>query len=262
VAHDFAHLALCQLRDYDRAFPGSIFSDPDFTLTWPEAYELQFKVADMRERRGEAIAGYKIGCISKPVQEQLGLNEPVIGHIFSSELHHSGATLDVTSFDHLAIEGEFAFRISEDVPDTDWLIANSERAIESAFPVIELHNHVFRSDASMRAQELIANNGLQAGLVLASRQIPLIGPGDLLAETITVVRNGQIMGSSNGSALPGGPLATLVLLARKLDKAGKKLMRGHIVLAGSPLPLYPAQPGDRFEVHCRSLPRNSLNLLL
>ena len=39
------------------------------------------------------------------------------------------------------------------------------------------------------------------------------------------------------------------------DEIPVVICRGQIVLAGSPLPLYRAEPGDRFEVNCDRLPR-------
>jgi len=261
MAIDPALIAQRQLRDYDAIFPGSAFSDPQFSLTAAEAYDVQFRVASLRESRGESIAGYKVGCLSEAIRKQLGLHEPVMGHIFASELHRSGDPVSASRFHQLAIEGEFAFRIAEDVPGAAWLSAHLDTAIESVFAVIELHNFVFRAPATTRAQELIANNGMHAGVVLSDRETPLGNPDDLLTETISVVRNGRELGTANGAALPDGPLGSLLFIARKLDEAGKKLRRGHIVLAGSPLPLYPTEAGDRFDVRCRRLGAVSLQVL-
>ena len=142
---------------------GRFSSDPAFTLTLAEAFEVQRQVAALRAARGEAVAGYKIGCISEAVQRQLGLDRPAFGHIFATELHPSGAVLDARAFDGLAIEGEFAVRIGGDL------------SIASVFPVIELHNNVFRGPVPT-SQELIANNALHAGVVLPPVEIPCPDP--------------------------------------------------------------------------------------
>src|SRR6266481_2477716 len=152
---DLESIARHRLADYDAHRPGTIFGDPGFRLTLPEAYQVQMRVASLRESRGESIAGYKVGCFSEPVQKQLGIAEPVFGHLFASETHRSGVSLDAARFDHLAIEGEFAFRISDDAG-----------AIGSVFAVIELHNYVFRAPAAARAEELVASTAMQAGIVL------------------------------------------------------------------------------------------------
>jgi 2-keto-4-pentenoate hydratase len=223
------------LADYDAHRPGTIFSDPAFRLTLAEAYQVQMRVAELREQRGESIAGYKVGCVSEAVQRQLGIDEPVFGHLFSSEQHRSGVSLDSASFDGLAIEGEFAIRVGG-----------------AGLTVIELHNYVFRAPSSRHAEELIANNALQAGFILPSEETHF-DPQALDAETITVIRNGGVLGTANGAALSGGPLASLNWLAARLKDFGKALRPGHIILTGSPLPLYPVEPGDRLEVNCSRL---------
>jgi 2-keto-4-pentenoate hydratase len=255
VTPDLDQLARRQLADYDAACPGLLFAEPESDLTVPEAYELQFKVASLRQLRGESVGGYKVGCVSPAVQKQLGLNQPLFGHIFDSEVYRSDVSLDHNRFHQLAIEGEFAFRMAEDVPDAEWLAANAQHAIEAAFAVIELHNFCCRAPAAKRAQELIANNGMQAGVVLPEEEGRFHGTDELLDEKISVLRNGVVLGAETGRALPAGPLASLIFLVEQLGKVGKFLCRGQIVLAGSPLPLYRAEPGDRFEVNCDRLPR-------
>lgn len=251
---DLDQLARRQLADYDAACPGLVFAEPEFDLTVPEAYELQFRVASLRQLRGESVAGYKVGCVSPTVQRQLGLNQPLFGHIFDTEVYRSDVSLDANRFHQLAIEGEFAFRIAEDVPDAEWLAANAQQAIEAAFAVIELHNYCCRAPAGKRAQELIANNGMHAGVVLPQEEGQFRNADELLDEKISVLRDGEVLGAATGRALPAGPLASLILLVERLRKVGKSLCRGQIVLAGSPLLLYRAEPGQRFEVNCDRLP--------
>jgi len=237
------NIALHQLADYDAHRPGTIFGEPGFSLTLAEAYQVQMLAAGLRESRGESVCGYKVGCVSEAVQKQLGIREPVFGHLFAGEAHRSGVSLDAGSFDGPAIEGEFAFRLAEDFRD--------ERSIGGAFAVIELHNYVLRAPAGGRAAEVVANNALHAGLVLPTEE----APGDsLVSESISVMRNGSVLGTANGAAIPGGPLASLAWLAVRLKDFGKKLRQDHIVLTGSPLPLYAVSPGDQVAVACGRLP--------
>ena len=228
-------IARRQLADYDAHRPGRIFEDAAFTLTIAEAFEVQRQVAALRAARGEAVAGYKIGCISEAVQRQLGLDRPAFGHLFATELYRSGAVLDAAAYDGLAIEGEFAIRMAEDL------------STASVFPVIELHNNVFRG-AVRTPQELIANNALHAGVVLPPLEIPCPDPAELVHETISVFRNGELLGAANGGAIPGGPFASLAKVAEHLASVGGALKLDQIVLTGSPLPLYPVRPGDHIVV--------------
>jgi 2-keto-4-pentenoate hydratase len=257
---DLDQLARRQLADYDAANPGSAFDEPELNLTVPEAYDLQFRVASLRQLRGETIAGYKVGCVSLAVQSQLALDQPLFGHVFATELYRSGVSLDASRFHKLAVEGEFAFRLAEDIPDAEWLVNNPERAIGRAFAVIELHNYVCRAPVGQRAQELIANNGMHAGVVLPEQELDVVRAWELQDETISVKRNGTVLGTATGRDLPGGPLASMVWLSGRLREFGKVLHRGQIVLAGSPLPLYDAKPADRIEVQSSRLPEVTLTI--
>jgi 2-keto-4-pentenoate hydratase len=158
-------------------------------MTVDDAYSLQITVARFRVERGEAVAGFKVGCISPVMQAQLGLDRPVFGHVFATEIHGSGVVLDPDEFDGLAIEGEFAARIARDIPDADWLKAHPEEAISSAFAVLELHNYVFRHTPH-DAQKLIGNNAIHAGVVVPLSELALTNPSALLDASIRMSRNG------------------------------------------------------------------------
>jgi len=240
-------LARRQLADYDRHEPGTLFTDGTVSMSVEDAYALQNEVARLRQERGELIAGYKIGCISPPVQSQLGLDRPVFGRVYDTELRRSGVVLDSRSFDGLAIEGEFAVRLAEDIPDAGWLRAHPKRAIAAAFAVIELHNYVFRGPTPS-ARELVANNALHAGAVLPLHETEVHDPVLLLDQRIVVSRNAEVLGTATGRSLPDGPFGSVVWLAEQLSHFGIRLQRGQIVLTGSPLPLYRVAAGDHIAV--------------
>ena len=61
------------------------------------------------------------------------MSGPVYGHIFQSEINPSGKELKYKNFTNLAIEGEMAVYVGKNLE------------IISAFPVIELHNIIFRA---------------------------------------------------------------------------------------------------------------------
>jgi 2-keto-4-pentenoate hydratase len=83
MGFDLQELARRMLADYDARTPGQLFMGPvDFT---PEqAYALQAEVARLRERRGERLIGYKVGCTSPAVQRQLGIGAPIFARVFDT----------------------------------------------------------------------------------------------------------------------------------------------------------------------------------
>lgn len=200
---DLKDLAHRQLADYDRREPGGLFTGNLLSLTIEDAYALQVEVARLRQERGERIAGYKVGCVSQVMQNQLGLDRPVFGHVFATEVHAPDAVLDPGGFAGLAIEGELAVRIGKDVPDANWIGQHPAEVIFSAFPVIELHNYIFRNDPHT-AQELIGNNAIHAGVVMPCMEPPLTDPALVQDIPITVSINGAVLGTSSGRALSGG----------------------------------------------------------
>ena len=59
------------LEDYDNKIPGSIFKEK-IRITNENALLIQSHVAKLRQKRGEEVIGYKIGCVSKDTQKKNG----------------------------------------------------------------------------------------------------------------------------------------------------------------------------------------------
>jgi 2-keto-4-pentenoate hydratase len=162
---DLQELARRMLADYDASTPGRLFAEP-LDLTTVQAYALQAEIARLREERGEHVIGYKVGCTSGAIQTQLGVREPVFGRLFDTECHPSGVHLPSGHFANLAVEGELAVRLGKDLSSQAVSEEECRGAIESVFPVIELHHFVLHS-ASSHGVQLIASGGMHAGFVLA-----------------------------------------------------------------------------------------------
>jgi len=230
-----AELADRQWRDYRARDPGTCFADPGFVLDLPQAYELQRAVSVLRIEAGDRIVGYKVGCTGPGTVAQFGMAGPIRGYLYKSEIRRTGDTLDRTAFAHLAIEGEMALRVGD------------SGEIAAAFPVIELHHFVFRAPHKTLA-ELVANNGLNAGVVLPDEAWLLSRTYLTKQATLSVRVNDRVVGSGDLWPLPGGPGASLDWLRRHLAEFGLALMPYQIVLAGTPLGLYPVETGDHVAV--------------
>ena len=107
-------LASQMLIDYDARNPGTVFAD-GLRLELTEAWRLQGAVAGLREKRGETVVGYKIGCVSENNQRSNGLSHPVWGRLWSTEQHLDGASLGKADFANVAIEAEFAITLDRDI---------------------------------------------------------------------------------------------------------------------------------------------------
>ena len=114
---DLNELAVRMLGDYDARTPGQLIGEL-IDLTTGQAYALQTEIARLREERGEKVIGYKVGCTSRTIQDQLGIKEPIFGRLFDPECHRSGVHLPYKRYANLAIEGELAIRLLRDLPSS------------------------------------------------------------------------------------------------------------------------------------------------
>jgi len=226
-----AALADRQWRDYRARDPGTCFADPGFTLDLQQAYELQGAVSALRLADGDRVVGYKVGCTGPGTTAQFEMAGPIRGYLYKSEVRRTGVTLDLVDFAQLAIEGEMAIRIGED------------GKIEAAFPVIELHHFIFRGPRRTLV-ELVANNGLNAGIVVPEEGwlSSLTHPGG--SPLLTVKIGTRVVESGDLWPMAGGAAASVDWLRQHLAEFGLALTPGQIVLSGTPLGLYPVAPGD------------------
>jgi 2-keto-4-pentenoate hydratase len=232
---DFDLLAERMLRDYDRRMPGTLFAD-GIRLSLEEARRLQDTVAELRQRRGERIVGYKIGSVSPINQKRNGLTHPVSGRLWSTEQHSSGAKLPKSSFANVAIEGEFAVTLCRDIrPGIDSLQAVID-SVELVFPVIELHNLVFRG-GDPKGAELIANNAIHSGVVRGSGcptpTLPCV-------TDLSIRFDGKVVDAWSEIKWPDDMVQSIGWLADQLAQTGLHLQSGQTILTGAfgpPLPV-------------------------
>jgi len=209
-------------------------------LSIDDAYAISHEVRRLRQTiDGEEVIGYKIGCTGAAVRQTLGINESVIGNLWAKEQYPDESTVLLDDFHGAAIEGELAVRVlSTDGPVSGWRVAYT--------PIIELHHAEFVGPAEHRAVELISRNCIHAGVVgdwedapeCTLCEIPLDVPlkvsfnGRLLEEP--VLENLQMGGLQ-------GPVATVSWLVEKLERLGKTIMVGEVILTSTPGDLIPVR---------------------
>jgi len=247
---DLPELARRMLADFDARTPGSFVGDL-LDLTTTRAYALQTEIARLREQRGERVMGYKVGCTSRVIQTQLGVREPIFGRIFDTDCFRSGARLSYARFANLAVEGELAVRLGQDLTGSTVSENACWEAIEAVFPVIELHHYVLHAASSPELQ-LIATSGMHAGLVLADPATVRSEPGNC-ADRLSIRINEVIVESVEDAASLTPPIESLRWLAARLAQFGLPLCKGQVILTGSPMKLYPVAPGSRIVVEAPPL---------
>ena len=228
-------LAERQFKDYKKKNPGSYFAENINNLTIEDAYVVQKEFSSLRCLNGDNIVGYKVGCIGPVVIEQFGMAGPVYGRIFEKEIYISGSKIFYKNFFNLAIEGEMAVIIGENME------------ISKAFPVIELHNFIFQGK-SKSITELIDNNAINAGAVLSDKDLQKPINDFSNSKNLSVKINDKIIDSGDLWAMSGGAEEAVIWLQKKLNHHGFSLEPGNIVLTGTPLSLHNIKLGDTISI--------------
>ena len=223
------------LEDYDSKNPSIIFKDK-IKITNQDALIIQSNVARLREKRGEEIIGYKIGCVSKDTQKKMGFTQPASGYLWKSELHNSGVILNKKDYTNPAMEAEFGIKLNRDIDPKlvsfDYILAS----IESIYPLIEIHNLVFNG-VEPHGAELLANNALHAGVVL--------GPETKLSKDkkttdLKLIYDNETVDTWTDKKWPYDILSEVEWLIKEHEKTNNILKKNDLILTGAygfPVPI-------------------------
>jgi 2-keto-4-pentenoate hydratase len=200
---------------------------------------LERQLDDMRGTiaRANDRIGWKIGLNVPQVQESLGIEYSVIGHLTSATLLEPGGSVAIGDMQKPLIEPEVAVRLRRPVEagaETDEALA----AIESLGAAIEL---VDLPAPPNDVGAAVAGNVFHRGVVL--------GPQRQDAAVNGVEAVVRVNGEERDRADAQVDLAdTIGLVADLLGAAGELLEAGDTIICGSLTPPVPVQAGQTVEV--------------
>ena len=223
------------LDDYDAKTPSGIFKDK-ISISIEDALRIQLAVTNLREKRGEEVIGYKIGCVSKDTQRKMGFTKPAWGRLWKNELYLDGVTLDKRNFANPAMEAEFGIVLNRDLTpelvNLDYILDS----IETIHPIIEIHNLVFNGDPPFGA-ELLANNAIHAGVVMGK---PTKANIKSEITDLKLIFDNEIIDTWFDKKWPHDMLSEVEWLVKEQDKIGNILKKGNLILTGAyglPIPI-------------------------
>ena len=223
------------LDDYDAKTPSGIFKDK-ISISIEDALRIQLAVTNLREKRGEEVIGYKIGCVSKDTQRKMGFTKPAWGRLWKNELYLDGVTLDKRNFANPAMEAEFGIVLNRDLTpelvNLDYILDS----IETIHPIIEIHNLVFNGDPPFGA-ELLANNAIHAGVVMGK---PTKANIKSEITDLKLIFDNEIIDTWSDKKWPHDMLSEVEWLVKEQDKMGNTLKKDNLILTGAyglPIPI-------------------------
>ena len=212
-----------------------------------DAYRIQDALHRLMQEAGRgAIAGFKVALTSKAMQQLTGVDQPAAGAIFSTVVVPSPARIRPAAHHHLGVEFEVAVRLGADLPASGgpWTRASVADRVAACMPAFELIEDGHADYTTLDAFTLVAQNTWNAGVVLGSpvaawRRVDLEN-----AVTRAWVNDAPAGQGKTGDAL-GHPLEAVAWVANLLNRRGRMLVNGMIVMTGSSITTRFPEPGDR-----------------
>ena len=209
-----------------------------------EAYAIQARNVERRVAAGRVIRGRKVGLASQPMQELLGISEPISGALLDDMFVEESEEIGYDQLIQPRAEAEIAFLMGRDLAGPGVGTAQALAAIDGVLAAIEVNDSRI-ADWRLQLADSVADNASSARLVLGGRMIPVTGL-DLRLTGMLFYRNGVPVGSGAGAAALGHPARCVAWLANKLETEGSGLRQGDVVLSGALDRMVPVRPGDVF----------------
>jgi 2-keto-4-pentenoate hydratase len=233
-----AHRSRARYRPLDAALRAAPLDD---------AYRIQDAVHRLMAEAGRGeIAGWKIALTSKAMQEMTGVDQPAAGAIFSTVVLLSPARIDTAAYHHLGVEFEVAVRIGDDLPGSGgpWTRASVADRVAACLPAFELVEDGGADYKTLDAFTLVAQNTWNGGVVLGAPVTEWRGL-DLESAVTRCWINGEPGGQGRTGDALGHPLEAVAWVANLLNRRGRMLKSGTIVMTGSSITTKFPAPGDR-----------------
>jgi 2-keto-4-pentenoate hydratase len=190
-------------------------------------------------------AGWKIAATSPGGQAHIGAPGPVIGRLHERFVLPSGAVLSAEHMTMRAAEGEFGFRMAQDLPARDEPFGRDEvlAAIGALLPAIEVPDTRFDDFMAVGLPSLVAD-AMCGGHVVIGAPAASWDPAQLPGHRAVMRRDGEEVAAGTGADVLGDPCEAMVWLANELRASSLGLRAGDLVITGACTPPHPIAPGD------------------
>ncbi|MGW4309345.1 2-keto-4-pentenoate hydratase [Streptomyces californicus] len=211
-------------------------------MTWPAldladayayayAYAVQQDNITRRLATGATVIGHKVGLISAPMQQLLGVHEPDFGHLLDDMVHRDGGTVSAARYCAPRVEPEICFRLARPLCGPGVTTADVLAATEAVAPALEIvHSRV--RDLQITLVDTFADNAGSAGLVCGS-WTPVEHAPDLAAVTVDLLIDGNKVATGGGKEVLGHPATAAAWPADALAAYGAALDAEHVILPGA-----------------------------
>ncbi|MFD2443779.1 2-keto-4-pentenoate hydratase [Bacillus sp. CGMCC 1.16607] len=220
-------------------------------LSFHEAYLIQEKLIQRREKDGARRIGLKLGLTSKAKQQMMGVHEAIYGYLTDDMLALEWEPIKFSQLIHPKAEPEIAFFMKEDLQGTNITAQDVIQATHYVAPAIEIIDSRYLNFKFTLA-DVIADNCSSAKFVIGSKWI---SPDDLdLAQLGMVMsKNGTVSQVGASAAVLGHPATSVAWAVNKLGEIGKGIKKGDLILSGAISEAISFEPNDTIQVQFQEL---------
>lgn len=219
---------------------GLTLAHPELTLE--DAYTIMEQGIALRLGRGETRVGLKMGFTSEAKRQQMGLASPILGELTDRMRVPAGGVFRVQGSIHPRIEPEIAFITARELRGA---VTREEAlaACEGVTLALEIIDSRYRDFKLFSLQNVVADNSSSSHFVLGEKRMD---PSSLALDSLEMVFaiNGVERHRALSSAISGHPATSVVQLCALLEKRGRSLPAGSIVLAGGATAAEALHAGD------------------
>ena len=207
-----------------------------------EGYAIQ---AEIENRSGEKLFGWKIAATSEAGQRHINVNGPMAGRILAHTVIADGGTASMAGNEMRVGEPEFAFRMARDLPprSSPYTVQDVLDAVGTLHPSIEIPDSRFADFVNAGAAQIIADNACAHLFVLGAPTTANWRAIDLVEERPVITLRGESY-IGHGKNVLGDPRIALAWLANELRGLGLTLRAGEVVTTGTCHAPLPNSSGD------------------
>ena len=180
---------------------------------------------------GRRVSGRKIGVTSKAVQQQVGVDQPDFGTLYTDTEYGDGVDIPASRLIQPRVEGEVALVIGRELDNAPHGFLEVLRAVEFALPSIEIVDSRIEN-WQISIVDTIADNASCGLYVLGSKPVPL-SDFDIRTVPMAMSIGGEVVSEGVGAACLGNPLHAARWLADELCRRGIPLQPGDVLMTGA-----------------------------
>jgi 2-oxo-3-hexenedioate decarboxylase len=185
----------------------------------------------------------KMGLTSVAKMEQMGVHNPIYGHLTDAMQLDNGGSISHAGHCHPRTEPELCFVLKEDLegPVTPEEAMAAVGGIHAALEIIDSRYKDFK----FTLIDVVADNASSIHFVLGDEGGADLDISDL---EMSLWINGECVETGSSKAIYDHPARSLAAQANMLAERGERLLAGQVVMSGGATKAVAVKPGDHVKV--------------